>query len=135
MSFVADASITMTWCFEDGATEATEALLDQLQTAGAIAPAIWLLEVVNILLVAERRQRITESQRAQYIQLLSNLPITVEQPSRAVIFGAVLTLAREHRLSAYDAAYLELAMRVGLPLATLDARLRAAATEAGVTLR
>lgn len=134
MSFVADASVTMTWCFDDEATEDTEALLDQLQTAGAVAPSVWLLEVVNILLVAERRQRITESQRAQYIRLLGSLPIAIERQSRAVAFGAVLALAHEHNLSAYDAAYLELAMREGLPLATRDTRLRTAAASAGVTV-
>jgi predicted nucleic acid-binding protein len=135
MSFVVDASMTMTWCFDDEATEATEAVLDQLQADGAITPAIWPLEVANILLVAERRGRITESQRAQYIRLLSSLPIMVEQQTRSLVFGAVLSVAHEHDLSAYDAAYLELAMRAGLPLATLDTRLREAAASTGVTIR
>lgn len=132
--FVVDTSTTMAWCFNDEVTPATDALLDQLWTAGAIVPAAWSLEVTNALLVAERRRWVTENEATLLAQLLQLLPITVDADRAARMFGVVLSLARKHNLSSYDASYLELAMRQGLPLATQDARLRAAATRAGVPL-
>ncbi len=134
MRFVVDTSTTMTWCFNDEMTAATDALLDQLRITGAIAPVVWPLEVANALLVAERRRRITENEATRLAQLLQSLPITIDEDGIARVLGAVLALAREHTLSSYDASYLELAMRQGLPLATQDTRLRAAATRAGVPL-
>lgn len=134
MSFVLDASMTMAWFFPDEVTDATRALLRQLRHTSAHVPAIWVLEVTNILLTAERRQRTTASQVARFARSLRSLPIRVDADSLATAFGPVLTLAREHNLSAYDAAYLELAIRLGLPLATLDVRLRNAASNAGVSL-
>lgn len=134
MSFVVDASMTMAWCFPDEATSATRALLRQLRQSSAYAPAIWILEVTNILLIAERRQRTSQQQTARFTRLLRALPIMIEADSVTTAFGSVLPLARMHNLSSYDAAYLDLAMRHGLPLATLDARLRTAAIHAGVTI-
>jgi predicted nucleic acid-binding protein len=134
VSFVVDASMTMTWCFPDEATSAKRALLRQLRRSSAYAPAIWILEVTNILVIAERRLRITNSQTARFTRLLGSLPITIDADTIATAFGPVLTLARAHSLSTYDAAYLELAMRQGVPLATLDTRLRAAASSVGVSL-
>jgi len=132
--FVLDTSTTMTWCFDDEMTPATDALLDQLRTTGAVVPVVWSLEVANALLVAERRGRIRSSEATRLARLLQSLPIAIDADSVTSVFGAVVDLAREYNLSSYDASYLELAMRQGLPLATHDARLQAAATRAGVSL-
>jgi predicted nucleic acid-binding protein len=134
MRFVVDTSTTMTWCFNDETTAATDALLDQLQVTDAVVPSVWPLEVANALLVAERRRRITENEAIRLAHLLQSLPIRIDADGAARALGIVLTLAREHTLSSYDASYLELAIRQGLPLATQNTRLRAAATRAGVPL-
>ena len=124
----------MAWCFEDEASTYTEGALDQLREAQALVPVIWPLEVANVLLIAERRHRLNEAQAAHFAQLLQTLPILVEEADVARVLGPVLAVGRSHRLSAYDAAYLELAARHGLPLATQDARLRKAASNAGVAV-
>jgi predicted nucleic acid-binding protein len=129
---VLGASVTLAWCFEDEATPHTDALLDRLAEDAAITPSLWELEVVNVLLLAERRGRITESQTARFVTLLTQLPIHVG--SAGADMGAVLAAGRHHGLAAYDAAYLVLAEREGIPLATLDAKLRAAAQAAGVSV-
>ncbi|MDQ7840642.1 MAG: type II toxin-antitoxin system VapC family toxin [bacterium] len=134
MEFVLDTSVTMSWCFEDEATPYTEATLDRLQGATAVVPSIWPLEVANVLLSAERRGRLTEAQSTRFIELLGALPIVMEQPSVDRVLGAVLLLGRQHALSAYDAAYLELAARHGLPLATRDERIVTAAAAIGVKM-
>jgi predicted nucleic acid-binding protein len=131
VDFVLDASVTMAWCFNDEVTPYTETVLDRLQSASAAVPAIWPLEVVNVLLVGERRQRLTQAQTARFLELLQALPITVHHDLK---LDSLLALGRHHGLSAYDAAYLELAARLGLPLATQDEKLRAAATTVGVSL-
>jgi predicted nucleic acid-binding protein len=132
MPFVVDASVTLAWCFEDEATSQTEAILDRLSDDTAIVPALWELEVSNVLLLGERRSRLTESQSARFVALLGQLPIHVD--SASVDMGAVLATGRRHALTAYDAAYLVLAEREGVPLATLDTRLRNAADAVGVIL-
>ena len=132
MPFVLDASVTLAWCFEDEATPDSEGTLERLAEDVAIAPSLWELEVVNVLLLAERHGRITESQTARFVALLTQLPIHVD-PAGADM-EAVLAAGRHHGLNAYDAAYLVLAEREGIPLATLDAKLRAAAQVAGVTV-
>ncbi len=132
--FVVDNSVVMAWCFEDEASTYTEGVLDRLQETQALVPAIWPLEVANVLLIAERHDRLKEAQSAHFAQLLQELPILIEEADVARILSAVLAVARAHRLSAYDAAYLELAARQGLPLATQDDRLRKAAGNAGVAL-
>jgi len=134
MPFVLDASVTLAWAFEDEATPATEALLDRVRDEGGIVPAVWPLEVANGLLLGERRGRLAEAQTMRFVQTLQGLPISVDDGALGEAFGAVLTLGREHGLTTYDAAYLELAARQGLPLATLDARLGAAAERMGVPL-
>ena len=132
MAFVIDASVTMAWCFEDEASDEADAVLGRLLEEGALAPGLWSLDVANVLIVAERRKRITEAQSSRFLKLLADLPIhlDVNQPSSA----AVASIARRHGISAYDAAYLELAEQRGLPLATLDSHLGAAALSAGVGL-
>ncbi|MGH2371235.1 MAG: type II toxin-antitoxin system VapC family toxin [Chloroflexota bacterium] len=129
-----DTSITMAWCFLDEATAFTRAVLDRVGDTGALVPVIWPFEVANTLLVGQRRRRLTEAQATSFVHHLQALPITVDDGALAAPWGAVLALGRHYGLSAYDATYLELALRQGLPLATLDAQLRAAATQAGVPL-
>jgi predicted nucleic acid-binding protein len=125
--FVIDNSIVMTWCFKDEANRYADAVLNSLTDAVAIVPAIWPLEVVNVLLVAERRQRLHEADSVRFISLLSQLPIVIDRTWPERMMKDLLALGREYSLSSYDAAYLELAMRQGLPLASLDSKLLEAA--------
>ena len=130
--FVIDTSVAMAWCFQDEATQATEAVLDLLRTDQAVVPAIWPLEVANVLLVAERRGRLSEAQASRFLELLAQLPINVDT-SPTDMAGIVAT-GRRHTLSSYDASYLLLAERLGATLATLDKPLAKAARKAGVQL-
>jgi predicted nucleic acid-binding protein len=132
MAFVLDTSVTMAWCFEDEATGATDAVLSRLANERAVVPPLWRLEVANVLIVAERRGRMTEAQSGRFVSLLSQLPIDLD--SQDVPVSNVADAARRHGLSSYDAAYLLLAQRRGLSLATLDEALSAAASAAGVAL-
>jgi predicted nucleic acid-binding protein len=133
--FVLDASVTLAWCFPEESTAYTEGVLDLLAIgAEALTPAIWPFEVPNALLVAERRKRITNAQVTSMLQRIASLPITVDSIRVDRAFGPILAAAREEKLKVYDAAYLELAMREGLPLATLDDQLRQGARSAGVAL-
>lgn len=122
----------MAWCFADEATDATESVLDQFIDDVAIVPAIWPLEVANVILGAERRRRLTEAQASRFLELLQQLPINVDDVSTDL--ASVLAAGRRHKLSSYDASYLLLAERLGVPLATLDRHLGEAATRAGVKL-
>ena len=131
MAFVLDASITSCWAFEDEDHPDARLALHQMRSEEAVVPCLWWFEVRNTLVVNERRRRIAESDTAAFLLNLSRLRIRID---RAPDEGAVLRLARTHRLSVYDAAYLELAQREGLPLATLDADLRKAAAGEGVAL-
>jgi predicted nucleic acid-binding protein len=133
-NFVIDNSVVMAWCFEDEVNRYAEVILDQLEVSTAFVPSIWALEVGNVLLVAERKKRISLADSARFIALLRDLPIVIEQEPQDVMFGEVLALAREHHLSTYDASYLDLAMRRGLPLATLDNGLIAAAKRSQVLI-
>ena len=126
-NFVIDNSVVMAWCFEDETSQYADTVLDKLEVSTAIVPSIWPLEVGNVLLVAERKKRLSESDSARFIALLTELPITIEQEPPGRMLKEILALAREHQLSSYDASYLDLAMRKGLPIATLDNGLVAAA--------
>jgi len=132
MSIVIDASVTMAWCFEDEATPAADDVLDRLCNDEATVPPLWQLEVANVLLVAERRGRISEAQASRFVGLLDQLPIRIDVDVEAFDFAGVLGVGRRHGLSAYDSSYLLLAERLGAPLATLDAALVAAGRAAGV---
>jgi predicted nucleic acid-binding protein len=132
MSLVIDTSVTMAWCFEDETSADTEAVLERLRQEEAVVPSVWELEVTNVLLVAERRKRVSEAQATRFLSLLTQLPIRVDVSPTDLT--AVLAAGRRHRLSAYDAAYLVLAERHGIPLATLDEKLAAACRDAGVDL-
>lgn len=132
MTFVVDTSVTMAWCFEDEASEAADAVLDRLAREGGRAPLLWRYEVSNVLLIAERRGRVSEFQVTNVLTQLLELPISLEETPASM--ETLLATGREHRLSSYDAAYLSLAVRQGIPLATLDKGLRKAALTAGVPL-
>ena len=122
---------SLTWCFEDERTPATTALLERLVEAGALAPGLWPLEAINGLLVAERRGRLDPRLRHRLAGFLQALPIRLDAETASEAWTATMALAERFALSAYDAAYLELAHRHGLPLGTLDKELRAAATSFG----
>jgi predicted nucleic acid-binding protein len=107
---------------------------DGLDRSQAVVPSLWPLEVANTVVMGERRKRSTPAQAATWLGFLGVLPIVVDGETTARAWGETLGLARAHNLSAYDAAYLELAMRRGLPLATLDEKLQAAAAAVGVSL-
>jgi predicted nucleic acid-binding protein len=135
MQFVADASITLSWCFEDEATAWTDRLLDQLRNGDQIlVPAHWPTEVSNGLLMALRRKRIQPDRPALFWDELAILPIEVEPPLVPDQAKAILVLSEQHGLTVYDAAYLELARRRGLPLATRDSDLLRAAPRENVPL-
>ncbi len=126
--------MTMAWCFEDQANEHTRSVLENLAKAEAVVPAIWALEVVNALIVAERRKKLTQAAALEFVALLDGLAVSTDLRTGAQAFSSAFPLARQHGLSAYDAAYLELAIREGLPLATRDEKLARAARAAGVDL-
>ncbi len=131
---VIDNSVVMSWFFDDETTDYTQMVLEKLASHFAIVPAIWPLEVANVLLMGQRRGRCSEADASRFIVLLEALPIRIDGRTAELAMHEALQLAREHRLSAYDAAYLELAMREGIPIATQDKALLAAATTAGVTI-
>jgi predicted nucleic acid-binding protein len=134
-SFVIDASIALSWCFEDESSPATDAVLERLRRGAALAPVIWPLEVANGLRSAERRGRIDEGSIPAVTQLLLSLPIRVDDHVRLDdALGRVLHMARSVGPTAYDAAYLDLATRRGLPLATADEQLARAAIAVGIQL-
>ncbi len=126
--------MTLAWAFEDEGGPAADAILARLTNEFCLVPLLWPLEVTNALLVAERRGRLTESESHRFMGLLSALLIEVDDETPRRAFAEVLSLARRHDLSSYDAAYLELAMRSALPLASFDERLRTAAKKSGVEL-
>jgi predicted nucleic acid-binding protein len=131
---VLDSCIAIAWCLPDEQDAYSQSILDALATGHADVPYLWHLEVTNTLLVAERRKRCTQGDTVQWMRFLAALPIVVDEETSAHAFGDIAGIARLHQLSAYDAAYLELAMRKRLPLATLDDKLKVAAGAAGVPL-
>jgi predicted nucleic acid-binding protein len=133
-SFVVDCSIAMAWLFHDEATPKTAALLNRLATETALVPAWWFIEITNVLAMAERKSRITARQSDAFIADLSKLGIERDSEAADRAFTHLLALCRTHRLTSYDALYLDLAVRRSLPLATLDDDLRKAAKKLGVAL-
>jgi predicted nucleic acid-binding protein len=124
--FIVDNSVVMSWYFKDETNKYADTVLDKLTGATAVVPSIWPLEVVNVLIVAERQKQLSESDSIRFLTLLSQLPIVVEY-ERPEMMKELLALARAYNLSSYDASYLYLAMRKGLPIATLDNKLIEAA--------
>jgi predicted nucleic acid-binding protein len=129
---VIDSSIALTWCFEDEATPETDALFERVRDEGAVVPGLWRLEVGNVLLQAEKRGRISAHGVAARLDLIAELPISVDHETTARAWREILAAARGGRLTVYNAAYLELAERLRLPLMTLDGDLAAAAVRRGV---
>ncbi|MDD1415656.1 type II toxin-antitoxin system VapC family toxin [Dolichospermum sp. ST_con] len=134
MQFVLDCSVAISWCLVDENNNYANAILAMMVDSEAFVPGIWSLEIANTLVVAERRNRITQDQSEQAITLLQSLLIQVDLATDKNALDSTLKLARREGLAAYDAAYLELALRLKLPLATLDNRLAEAATRCGVSL-
>jgi predicted nucleic acid-binding protein len=131
---VLDSSATLAWIYGDETTEAIHRVFDAIADDGAVVPAIWRLEVANSLTMAVRRQRIDPDFRRAALADLALLDITTDQQTDSFAWTDTLNLADHLHLTVYDAAYLELARRRMLPLATLDQELRAAATATGVTV-
>lgn len=133
--FVLDASVVLAWCFPDeNATIAQHVAGMFKQGDTATAPSFWPHEVLNALLVGEKRKRISEELVRGFLDDLAVLPIGLEQFPAGVVFDRIQKLSREHGLTAYDAAYLDLALDSGLPLATLDEDLVRACKKARVRL-
>ena len=133
-SFVLDASVALAWVFSDQADAGTQELLGALTNHRARVPTLWWLEITNVLLKAEREGLLTSAETARFVSLLRRLPIDVDPSTPAQASLGVLSLGRSHGLSSYDAAYLDLALRDGLPLATRDKALQSAAEQLGVRL-
>lgn len=134
MSFVLDASIALSWCFSDEATVHTWQLLERLEEETAFVPGIWPLEIGNILILAERRKRISYAHVILSLELMSRLPIHVDDETACRAFHETSQLAHHEQLTSYDASYLELALRRGIPLATKDKALAKVAKKLGVSL-
>ena len=130
--FVLDGSLALAWYFKDEAVPYADAVAASFPIWRAAVPVIWPLEVANAVLMGERRARSTEAQAAKWFGYLGSLPISVDEATNERAWTAVLSLGRAHGLSAYDAAYLELALRRGLPLATLDDQLKHVASGLGI---
>ncbi len=134
MTLVVDASVTLAWIFTEEKTLPVQKILDRLIDEQAFVPAIWRLEIANGLQMSVRRGRIDAATRDTALRGLALLNITTDPDTDNFAWSTTLSLAEQHRLTLYDAAYLELALRLGLPLATLDRDLRSAGDAVGVTL-
>lgn len=134
MSVVLDASLAVAWFFESERTPPVVAVLDLILEREALVPALWPLEVANALQVAARRGRMQRDARDRALLELETMPISVAMDDARGTWGTTLALADQHRLTVYDAAYLDLALRRGLPLATLDGALRAAGEAEGLVV-
>jgi predicted nucleic acid-binding protein len=134
VSFVLDSSITVAWLYREEATKAVDELFESLIQVSAWVPALWHLEVANVLQIGIRRQRHGADFRDRILSNLSEFPIQVDPETQRQAWGATARVAERHWLTVYDATYLELALRRGLPLATLDGDLRRAAVSEGIQL-
>jgi predicted nucleic acid-binding protein len=131
---VVDASVALAWCFPDEASEYADAVLAALEGQSILVPSVWPLEITNAVVVAERRKRISLPEIRRFVELLESLTIHEDSLSVAGSVSNILPLAREYGLSAYDASYLEVAIRNGAALATLDGGLKKAGQKAGVEI-
>lgn len=134
MDFVLDTSVTVSWCFEDESSKKCDEILERLLKNTAYVPTLWHLEVGNVLIMAEKKNRINYSRIAEFLSLLSKLDIVVDAETSNKGFHEVFYLSYSEKLTTYDASYLELAMRLGLPLATRDNELMRVAKKIGVKL-
>jgi predicted nucleic acid-binding protein len=133
MAFVLDCSVTLPWFLEDERTEFTDSLLFSVKTTEYWVPAIWCLEFPNALLVAERRKRIDRGRRLEALDQVARLLVRVD--NEPIVMKAVSGIAERHDLSTYDAAYLELAVRLSAGLITLDRTLAQAASLEGIAVQ
>jgi predicted nucleic acid-binding protein len=134
LSFVLDSSVAISWCFKDEETPETIQTLTMAKTEAIFVPALWYIETSNVLGFALRKGRLSQSDLMVAVDTLNALEIHPDQPVRLKGFSVLLPLMRKYELTAYDATYLELAMRLDIPLATLDKKLAIAATQAGISL-
>ena len=134
MHCVLDCSAALAWVLPGEATAATAALLTDIAEAAACAPSLWPLQIANVLRVSQRRGRISLAQRTLALAALTELPIRIDECTAVLAFGPISALAAGRDLTVYEACYLELSLRLGLPLASLDRRLCDAAAASGVTL-
>ena len=132
MAFVLDASVALAWCFPDEANDHADTVLRRFVEDDAVVPAIWPLEVLNALFVGARRGRIREHEIERAGRLLGNLAIDVDEPILFRTFDTIREVAQTTQLTAYDAAYVELALRLRCALATTDAKLSASARALGI---
>ena len=132
--FVLDNSVVMSWCFEDEKSEHSFRLLKRLEVSSAIVTGIWPFELANALLFAEKKGRISPVEILQFIRQLSFLSITIKNTPIEEVFGECHALAKEYGLTVYDAGYLHLSVREGLPLATFDVELIKAAKKVGIEI-
>jgi predicted nucleic acid-binding protein len=133
--FIPDASVSLAWCFSDEATPYTEAMLDRLIDGEEVAvPSHWPLEILNGIIQARRKGRVTESTVQQFLTSLLSFHIVLDAEHGFLRLNAIRDLAERHMLTSYDAAYLELSIRLNLPLATFDGALRRAAQAENVPL-
>jgi predicted nucleic acid-binding protein len=134
LNFVLDCSVTAAWCFEDEASGYADSVLETLDSTEAVVPQLWLLELGNVLVVAERQSRLKEKETVRFLSLIRSLPIEVVQWLNLDVAQSILDVARDHGLSMYDSNYLWISMEEGIPLATLDESLREACEDIGVTV-
>jgi predicted nucleic acid-binding protein len=134
MSLVLDGSAALAWLYPDETTDAILAVFDRVIQNGAIVPTLWRIEIANSLTLSVRRRRISLKERNESLADLDQLSIVTDSETEVHIWGDTLRLADRHRLTVYDATYLELALRLTLPLATLDRDLRAAAERERLSL-
>ena len=131
---VVDASVALAWCFPDEASDYADGVLVALKGQAIVVPAVWGLEIANAMLAGERRKRLKQPEILRFLALLEGLSIIQDDQAVSDSVSNLLPLARDYDLSAYDAAYLELSIRHGISLATLDAKLQKAAQRAGVKI-
>jgi predicted nucleic acid-binding protein len=134
VKIVIDASVALAWCYADERTSESTKLLEYVNTHGAVVPQLWHLEVANALIVGEIRNRITYAIMVGQLQHLSELPIQIDHSTAGVAWHSILSIAREERLTTYDAAYVDLAIRLNLPLASRDTAMIRAAKNLGVEI-
>ncbi|HQW80270.1 MAG: type II toxin-antitoxin system VapC family toxin [Rhodanobacteraceae bacterium] len=133
-ALVLDASLALSWALPDEASAYCDDVLDKVAVSGAVVPGLWTHEMANGLLMAQRRGRLTTAQRMAFVEQLLHLAIEVEISNARSVLDGQVALAERYALTAYDAAYLDLALRRGFPLATQDKAMKVAARKAGVVL-
>jgi predicted nucleic acid-binding protein len=129
---VLDGSVALAWCFQDEQNQYADAVAARFPNLEVVVPSHWHLEMGNAFLVGERRGRCTQAETVKWTGFLNSLPISVDSETNHRAWPDTLPLARANTLTEYDAAYLELALRLGLPLATFDKQLKSAAQAVGV---